>query len=166
MMTNNDINKQLINICELAVLNVKYDCVIRINKEGFLVAKEKKWMETTFDIRLGVNANDLKFNVDENKVINITIPDIGVIGDINRCANKDYKIFKSKKKMFSKNITLQDENDKIKEAKNEIVNDLKNNEAVIKTAENRLRELIKTIFRCNDNLKEYDVKFTNQQSVL
>ena len=129
-------------ICELATVKCYYNNVAKIEKEADNIFQKdrKMWIEYEGEVAIGIKMDEVKVQINGEQ-ITISCPDATILSynvvqdSFEYVTSKDGLLFKNK-------ITVEEEQEAIVKAENEMVASASENKAAFDLAEQRAKELI------------------------
>lgn len=163
---NSPKEEQIKAICELATVECYYNNVAKSTKEAgtgwtHLLEKEREfWIEYEGVAKIGIDMSLVTMKINKD-VVTITVPKAELLSVEIVTFNKDsYKI--SKDSFWNHNkITLENQQDAIESAQNEMRETVNANKALFEQAEERAKTLIENYVNKLGELsgKEYQIKW-------
>lgn len=154
-------------IAEIAVVECYYHTVAKVHKDksGILSTDKTIWHEFTAKVKLGIDFSiiGIEFSEADKEKIYITVPPVKIIGDVT-IDPASIKSVSSSDGFFKTTITPEENLEAKDEAKNKVLNDIKENTSLRKNAEKRVKDIIAVyISQIMDNKytiewKDFDAK--------
>lgn len=156
---------QIRSICNLATLECYYHNVaksVKTTGEGIAHWGEKErkfWIEYTGVAKVGVDMSKVTMEIDGTNVI-ISIPDAELMNiSVEESTLNEESYISSADGLNSNKITAEDQTAAIENAQKEMEESVKNNSALLLSAQSRAKDLIKNYIECLGEVSgmEYEI---------
>lgn len=133
--------EELKNICEIAVLECYYHNLAKIHKDadGLFASDSTMWIDYTSTVKVGFDVSKIKITINDNTV-KIELPEAKALEE-PKIDEKSITTVTSKK--AAEKISTEKKLSAIEDAKKAIIDELNQNSNIKKTAENRLKRILK-----------------------
>lgn len=159
--------KKIQDIAELATIESYYQNVSKLEKEAgtgiqhWFEKDRKMWIEYTGVATLGINVNQVKVEIDKQK-IKVTMPKAEILNlKVDESSLNENSYVSSPDGINKNPITAEDQILMIEEAQNKMRETILNDESLLNTAEERAKELIENYIKQIAELsqQEYEIEW-------